>query len=252
MVVNKALYGLRSSGHCWHEIFAGILKSTGFFQSRGEQDIWMRRNGDWYEYIGLYVDGLAIVAENPVEIVHTLEMDHGLKIKGTGSLKLHLGCELYFGQRSYIDNMLDNYERMFGEKPREYSSPLEKGDHPEIDDSDLLDPGDVPKYQSLIGSVQWSMSLGRFDIQTAAMNMSHFRISPRKGHLDTYKSIRMVQSGFELLNLILQSVLLLSIIGCTLSMEMYMKTCQHLWERMSYLQIMLTQIYTMILLLVMQ
>jgi Reverse transcriptase (RNA-dependent DNA polymerase) len=41
MVVNKALYGLRSSELCWHEKFAVILRSMGFFQSSGEQDIWM-------------------------------------------------------------------------------------------------------------------------------------------------------------------------------------------------------------------
>jgi hypothetical protein len=35
--------------------------------------------------------------------------------------------------------MLDNYEWMFGEKPKEDSSTLEKGDHPEIDDSDFLE-----------------------------------------------------------------------------------------------------------------
>jgi hypothetical protein len=28
---------------------------------------------------------------------------------------------------------------MFGCKPREYTSPLEKGDHPEVDTSKLLD-----------------------------------------------------------------------------------------------------------------
>ena len=28
---------------------------------------------------------------------------------------------------------MDQFENMFGHKPREYTSPLEKGDHPEID-----------------------------------------------------------------------------------------------------------------------
>jgi Reverse transcriptase (RNA-dependent DNA polymerase) len=195
MVVNKALYVLRSSGLCWHEKFAGILQSMGFFQSRGEQNIWMRKNGDRYEYIGVYVDDLAIAAENSSEIIHTIEKDHGLKLKGTGPLRFHLGCDfdrdtngtLYFGPHSYIDKMLDNYERMFGEKPKEYSSPLENGDHPDIDDSDLLDPGDIPKYQSLIGASQWAISLGCFDIQTAVMTMSH--LSPRKGHLERMQRI---------------------------------------------------------------
>ena len=68
-------------------------------------------------------------------------------------------------------------------------SPLEKGDHPELDDSELLDDMGIQQYQSLIGSLQWAISLGRFDIATAVMSMSSFRVAPRRGHLDRLKRI---------------------------------------------------------------
>jgi hypothetical protein len=32
--------------------------------------------------------------------------------------------------------MIEQDERMLGSKPKEYTSPLEKGDHPEIDTSE--------------------------------------------------------------------------------------------------------------------
>ena len=38
-------------------------------------------------------------------------------------------------------------------------------------------------YQSLIGSLQWAVSLGRLDITTTVMTMSGFRANPREGHL---------------------------------------------------------------------
>jgi hypothetical protein len=66
--------------------------------------------------------------------------------------------------------MLSNYERIFGMKPKEYSSPLEKNNHPELDDSELLSDKDIKIYQSMIGAGQWAISLGRFDIQTAIMS----------------------------------------------------------------------------------
>ena len=69
------------------------------------------------------------------------------------------------------------------------SSPLNKGDHPELDTSELLEPEDVQRYQSLIGGLQWAISLGRFDIATAVMSMSSFRAAPRIGHLDRVKRI---------------------------------------------------------------
>ena len=44
LLINKALYGLRSSGLCWHQRFANVLRSIGFTQSKAESDIWMREN----------------------------------------------------------------------------------------------------------------------------------------------------------------------------------------------------------------
>jgi hypothetical protein len=39
----------------------------------------------------------------------------------------------------------------------------------------------------MIGWLQWAVSLGRFDIQTATMTMSRFCAAPREGHLDRLK-----------------------------------------------------------------
>ena len=79
---------------------------------------------------------------------------------------------------------------MFGEKPKElYSSPLDKGDHPELDTSDLLDADGIQKYQSMIGAMQWAISIGCFDIATAIMSLSSFRVALRVGHLEHCKHI---------------------------------------------------------------
>ena len=92
--------------------------------------------------------------------------------------------------KKYIDRMVDNYTRIFGKRPTtNISLPLEHGDHPELDDSELLDEDGIQIYQSLIGSLQWSISLGQFDIQCAVMTMSRFRAAPRKGHLERVKRI---------------------------------------------------------------
>ena len=82
------------------------------------------------------------------------------------------------------------YKNHFGKMPpQNIQSPLEKGDHPEIDDSPLLDGDGIAKYQSLIGTLQWTITLGRFDVATAVMTMSGFRAAPREGHLERVKRI---------------------------------------------------------------
>jgi Reverse transcriptase (RNA-dependent DNA polymerase) len=90
LVVKKALYGLRSSGLQWHETFADILRDMGFEQCKAEGDIWMQGNGKVYEYIGLYVDDLAIAAVDPDEIVKNLKEKFKLSLKGVGPIKFHL------------------------------------------------------------------------------------------------------------------------------------------------------------------
>ncbi len=55
---------------------------------------------------------------------------------------------------------------MYGKKPSlKAHSLLEKGDHPELDDSELLDKTGIEQYQSLLGSLQWAISLGCSEIQ---------------------------------------------------------------------------------------
>jgi hypothetical protein len=157
----------------------------------------MRRDNDAYEYIAVYTDDLAILSRNPQAIVETLKKSAGFKLKGAGPMKYRLGCDytrdadgtLSCGPKKYIKKMITTYEQMFGEMPKHFSFPLEKNDHPELDDSPELDAEDTTKYQSMIGALQWAISLGRFDVQTAVMTMSRFCAGPRIGHIERLKRI---------------------------------------------------------------
>jgi hypothetical protein len=39
LLIDKALYGLRSSGLCWHQRFADVLRDMRFTPSKAEADI---------------------------------------------------------------------------------------------------------------------------------------------------------------------------------------------------------------------
>ena len=75
--------------------------------------------------------------------------------------------------------MVLTFEQMFGHKSKQnILAPLEAGDHPELDTSEELDLDGIQKYQSLIGAMQWAVSLGCIDITTAVMTLSNFRTAP--------------------------------------------------------------------------
>jgi hypothetical protein len=176
-----------------------VLKDLGFFPSKAEEDIWMRDKGDHYEYLAVYVDDLLIASKNPQAIIDSLTSKPvNFKLKGTGPVIYHLGCDYFRDEDGilcvaplkYIDRMADTYRELFGVAPKQnIQSPMEKGDHPELDDSPLLEEDGIHKYQSLIGTLQWTISLGRFDIATAVMTMSSFRVAPREGHLTRLRRI---------------------------------------------------------------
>jgi hypothetical protein len=187
LIIYKALFGLMTSGLRWHDQFADVLRALGFAPCIAEPDIWMRGDGIIWEYIAVYDDDLALAMKDPQNFVNKLKEEHKFKLKGTGDIACHLGCNFFreddgtlcMAPRKYIEKILGNYKRMFGEKPRlNVYFPLEKGDHPETDDSELLDENGTQQYQSLIGSLQWSTSLGRLDICTAVMKLSSFRSVP--------------------------------------------------------------------------
>ena len=80
----------------------------------------------------------------------------------------------------WVRSLSESYERMFSTKPKKTRPPLEAGDHPELDQSDLCNEEEIKQYQTLIGQLQWLISLGRFDIAVHTMSLSRFRAQPKK------------------------------------------------------------------------
>ena len=124
----------------------------------------MRDAGTHCEYIAVYVDDLMIASHNPKGIIDALKGEpHKFKLKGVGPISYHLGNDYFrdpdgtlcVGPKKYIEKMAVEYQRLFGTTPsRKISSPLDKNDHPELDDSPLLDFEGICKYQSLLGTLQ--------------------------------------------------------------------------------------------------
>ena len=92
--------------------------------------------------------------------------------------------------RKYIDRLIESYHSMFKQDPpKDMRTPLDKNDHPELDDTELLTGESNQHYLTMIGQLQWLVTLGRFDIHTQVTTMSRFRSAPRKGYLERLQRI---------------------------------------------------------------
>ena len=197
----------------------------------------------------MHVDDLCIAAQDPKEIINILKSKYHLKVKGDGPLTYHLGADDLQDQdgtmvsqpKKYIEKLKETYVRLFNTEPSKgLETPLEKNDHPELDISEILEGQEVNHYLTMVGQLQWLITLGRFDIEAQVITMYRFRAQPRKEHLERLKRIyayvirkKTMQQGLEQQNLIILTYLIKILIGLILFMVMYMKlyqmTFQILW-----------------------
>ena len=123
-----------------------------------------------------------------------------LKVKGDGKWTYHLGADYFEEQdpdgtfvsqpKKYIDKLADTYKKLFNEDPpKGYKTPLDKNDHPELNTSEILEGDMAAEYLTMVGQLQWLVTLGRFDIHAQVATMSRFRAAPRQGYMDRLKRI---------------------------------------------------------------
>ncbi len=95
-ILQKALYGLKSSGNRWHAHFAKTLYNLGFEPTRYDNDVWIQLRPDesGYDYVCTYVDDFLIVAKDARS--HMKELQKIYSIKDPKHPELYLGA-LYTG-----------------------------------------------------------------------------------------------------------------------------------------------------------
>ena len=90
--------------------------------------------------------------------------------------------------KKYITEIIRRYEIKYGTLKKQ-NVPAKPDDHPELDESPLLNEEGIRHYQSNIGICQWILTAGRFDIAFAVSSLSRFAHQPRQEHLERSEKI---------------------------------------------------------------
>jgi hypothetical protein len=126
-------------------------------------------------------------------------------LKGVGTPKYYLGGNIddieekqwqeegvftALSARTYIENVMKKLEQLcVVEQFHKANSPMNEAYHPKTDDTPLLDDKHASKYRGLVGSANWIITLGRFDIAYATMALARFSMAPREGHFTAMKRV---------------------------------------------------------------
>ena len=204
LIVQKALYGLKSSGAAFRSFLAEALDDIGFKSSIADPDVWMRAatkpDGEaYYEYILCYVDDILCIshdAERPMK-----QIGNTMKFKGNKIIEpeFYLGARLKKKQldnryvwtmtsHDYVKNAIANIEEQLNGKgmrlPTRVNTPMAAHYHPETDSSNELTSDEITTFQECIGILRWAIEIGRVDILTEVSMLSAYQASPREGHLE--------------------------------------------------------------------
>jgi len=210
-IVEKALYGLITSGAAWRAHLSEVLQGTvlNFRPTKADPDVYIRPafNSDgekYYEMILVYVDDLLVLSHDTKSILDYINSIYRLK-KGSrgppsrylgGNIKqFAVGSKLLRGMTAddYVSNSIKLVESMlssdgvpplkaYGNKAK--SRPYPRDYRPETDITPELSDEGASRYLQLIGILRWAVELGRIDIYTEVSMLSQHQCMPRTGHLD--------------------------------------------------------------------
>jgi Reverse transcriptase (RNA-dependent DNA polymerase) len=179
LIINKSLYGLKTSAARFHQHLAESSLRLGFKKTKHDPELWMIDKTSHYEYLATYVDDILIWSKDPMSFIKSLEKIYLLKNEGIpenylggnveflGDAWKNQGLGIAISARTYIQNVIPKFEALFGKELKPIKTPMSEGYHAEIKDTPLCTEEDLAKNRSVIGCCIWIIVLGRFDIAYA-------------------------------------------------------------------------------------
>ena len=191
------MYELSTSARQWSLALEDQIRKMEFKPTRADPDLWIKESDDGkkYEYMATYVDDIIIVGKDPMKYLDEIKKHFPIR-------NIEMAPEYYLGSnidmrkngtmkissKKYITEIIRRYEIKYGTLKKQ-NVPAKPDDHPELDESPLLNEEGIRHYQSNIGICQWILTAGRFDIAFAVSSLSRFAHQPRQGHLERSEKI---------------------------------------------------------------
>ena len=96
--------------------------------------------------------------------------------------------ELWMSAKTYVKRICGKIKDLMDWDLKGYMNPMDPHYHAEVDGSDFLEGDEISKYRMMVGSLNWLVTLGRYDIHytvcTLILNKAHDdpKERPHDGH----------------------------------------------------------------------
>jgi hypothetical protein len=211
----KSLYGLKQSGRMWFQRLTKYLLKCGFQTNEICPCIFIKRKGDSFVLIAIYVDDLNIIGTDDAcqEAATTLELEFEMKDLGETSFCLGIQLTKVVGgrimhQTTYTQKLLLKF-KMNDCKPVKTPmqgrnlTPSEDAFRPAEEGEEILNE-DYP-YLSAIGGLMYLANQTRPDIAFAVNLLARHSNRPTSRHWEGVKHILRYLKGTEDMGLFFQN-----------------------------------------------
>jgi hypothetical protein len=94
LLIDKSLYGLKTSDARFHEHLSESLLRLGFKKTKHDPNLWMVDKSSYYEYLATYLDDILNWSKDPMAVIKSLEKTYMLK--SVGIPEYYLGGNVEF------------------------------------------------------------------------------------------------------------------------------------------------------------
>jgi hypothetical protein len=94
LIIDKSLYGLKTSAVRFHEHLSESLLRLGFKKTKHDPDLWMVEKSSHYEYLASNVDDILIWSMDPIAVRKSLEKT--CMLNSVGIPEYYLGGNVEF------------------------------------------------------------------------------------------------------------------------------------------------------------
>jgi hypothetical protein len=92
LIIDKSLYGLKTSAARFHEHLSKSLLRLRLKKTKHDPDLWMVDGSSHYEYIATYVDDILIWSKDPMTVIKSLEKTYMLTSVGIAEYFFRWKC----------------------------------------------------------------------------------------------------------------------------------------------------------------
>ena len=184
--LNKSLYELKQSSRQWYQKLRSFLEECGWKVSTFDSSIFFNGKG---LYMTIYVDDINIFEKNEEDIEKVMtELNNRFDVSDLGECSFYLGMHVtwdkagtvYLHQANFVQQILNRFD-LHDIKPVSTSEDSLK--KLQSEKRSTSDAEFRTKYQAMVGSLNYLMTVSRPDIAHAVRAVARYNSNPNDEHM---------------------------------------------------------------------